>query len=130
MRTGVFLCVLLLSACAHPSKVSSTLEMKRKTPDTVVITLKIKNLEDHATTPIVPDVVIQSQTDGAWQKPQQVIHTAAFVLNRHEEHDLTANVKTDAKVIRATITIKEGETGQVIKNERVQMAVGPATSQR
>lgn len=132
MRAGLAataLVVLLMCGCAKPSNVSTALTFKRKSPDTVLVTLKIRNLENRATTPIIPEVSVQTQTDGKWDRPATIIHTAAFVLNRREEHDLTAMVKTKASVIRATVTIKEAETGVMIKNERMERAV-PAMAPR
>lgn len=114
---------VLLYGCAKPSNVSAALTFKRKSPDTVLVTLKIRNLENRATTPIVPNVSLQTQTGGKWDRPATIIQTAAFVLNRREEHDLTATLKTSASVVRATVTIKEAETGVMIKNERIERAL-------
>lgn len=131
MRTSLAaaLAALLLFGCAKPSNVSTALTFKRKSPDTVLVTLKIRNLENRATTPIIPEVSAQTQTDGKWDRPATIIQSAAFVLNRREEHDLTATLKTRASVIRATITIKEAETGVTIKNERIERAL-PALAPR
>ena len=58
-----------------------------------------------------------------WDRPSTIIQTAAFVLNRREEHDLTATLKTKASLIRATLTTKDAETGVMLKNERVESAL-------
>ena len=76
--------------------------------------LRIKNLEDRATTPIAPEVIVQTRTGTAWDKPVSQIHPAAFVLNRKEQRDIFKVLHTDADLVRATLMIKEQENGHVL----------------
>lgn len=89
--------------------------------------LRIKNLEDRATTPIAPEVVVQTRTGAAWDKPVLEIHPVAFVLNKQEHRDIFKVLRTKGDVIRATLTIKEQENGHVIINQKFEKTV-PLTS--
>jgi len=88
-----------------------------------MVTLRMTNLENRATTPLAPEVTLETRTDGKWDKPQTIIHPAAFVLNKKEEQHLIKIVKTNADFARATLTVKEAETGAVIKNERFEKSL-------
>ena len=114
---------LAIAACARPPKVSTSISVVRKSSDLVTVTLKVKNLENRPTTPIQIDLTAQMRTGSSWGKAESILHPAAFVLNRNEQHSITANLKTDADAIRSTLVVKEAETGNVLKTERVQMAV-------
>ena len=127
--SAVILALVLLTACHKPSHVTSSIEFKRKPGDVILVTLKIKNLDDRATTPIVPDLTMQTQTDGKWDKPASIIHPSGFVLARYEERDITAPVRTTASTARLMLTIKEVETGLILRNERFERTL-PATLQR
>ncbi len=121
MKTSILVLALAaLTACHKPSHVTSSIEFKRKPGDIVLVMLKIKNLDDRATTPIVPELTMQTQTDRKWDKPVSIIHPSGFVLARHEERDITAPVKTTATVARLMLTIKEVETGLILKTDRVE----------
>ena len=85
--------------------------------------LRIKNLEGRATTPIAPEVIVQTRTGAAWDKPVSQIHPAAFVLNKQEQRDIFKVLHTNADVVRATLTIKEQENGHVLLNQRFEKAV-------
>jgi len=87
--------------------------------------LRIKNLEDRATTPLAAEVIVQTRTGAAWDKPVSQIHPAAFVLNRQEQRDIFKVLHTGADVVRATLTIKEQENGHVLVNQRFEKAVPP-----
>jgi len=115
--------LLALAGCAHPSKVNATLDITRRAPDTVLIALRITNLEDHATTPLAPEVVIQTRTAGVWDKPAAEIQPVAFVLSKHELRNIIKVVHTAADLIRATVTVKEQESGHILINQRLEKAV-------
>ncbi len=124
MRIPVIAVLLLaVAGCAKPPKISATLDISRRNADTVLISLRIENLEDHATTPIAPDVVVQTRTGGAWDKAVSQIHPVAFVLNKHELRNIVKVLHTGADVVRATLTIKEQENGHVLMNQRLEKAV-------
>jgi len=95
----------------------------------VWLMLRIKNLEDRATTPIAPEVVVQTRTGSTWDKPVAQIHPAAFVLNKQEQRDIFKVLHTSAGLVRATLTVKEQENGRVLINQRTEKAVPPAGSQ-
>ena len=85
--------------------------------------LRIKNLEDRATTPLAPEVIVQTRSGSSWDKPVSQIHPAAFVLNKQEQRDIFKVLHTGADLVRATVTIKEQETGHVLVNQRIEKAV-------
>jgi len=109
-----------LVGCAHPPKVSTALSAKRKSPDTVAIILKVKNLENRPTTPILVNVSAELRSGNAWDKARPLMTPAAFVLNRNEEHTITAELKTTADSIRTQLTVKEAENGNLLKTQRAQ----------
>jgi hypothetical protein len=115
--------LLTMAGCASPPKISATMDITRRAPDTVLISLRITNLEDHATTPIAPDVVVQTHTGGAWDKPASQIHPVAFVLNKHELRNIVKVLHTNADTVRAMLTIKEQENGHLLMNQRIEKAV-------
>jgi len=118
--------MLVMAACARPPKVSTSIAVTRKSPDMVTVTLKVKNLENRPTTPIQIDLTAQMRNGNSWGMAESILHPAAFVLNRNEQHSITANLKTEADAIRSMLVVKEAETGNVLKTERVQMAVTEA----
>ena len=121
--------LLAMMGCAHsPPKISAALDINRRSPDVVLISLRITNLEDSATTPISPEVTVQTRTGAAWDKPASQIHPVAFVLNKHELRSIVKVVHTNADVVRATLTIKEQENGHVLMNQRFERAVPPAAA--
>lgn len=124
LRTLVTTALLLaIAGCASPPKISATMDISRRDPDTVLISLRVTNLEDHATTPIAPEVMVQTHSGGAWEKAVSQIHPVAFVLNKHELRNIVKVVHTNADVVRAMLTIKEQENGHVLMNQRIEKAV-------
>lgn len=118
--------LLAIAGCARPSRISAALDITRKSPDIVLVMLRIKNLEDRATTPLAPEVTVQTRTGAAWDKPASAIHPAAFVLNKREQRDIFKVLHTKADLVRATLVIKEQENGRVLTNQRLEKAVGVA----
>ena len=114
-----------ITGCAHPPQVSSAITIRRKSVDTVAIVLKLKNLENQPTTPILVRVTAEQRTGQRWSAPQALMNPAAFVLNRKEEHTITTFLKTDAQSLRTMLTVKEAETGNLLKSERSELAVPP-----
>ena len=114
-----------LIGCAHPPKVSTALSVKRKSADTVSVILRVKNLENRPTTPILISLTAEMRTGAAWSRPETIMSPVAFVLNRNEQHTITANLKTDAVAMRTMLTVKEAENGNLLKTERGQLALPP-----
>lgn len=124
MRTSLIAALLLvLGGCAKPPKISATLDITRRSNDVVLVMLRIKNLDDHATTPLAPEVMVQTRSGGSWDQPVSEIHPVAFVLNRQEQRDIFKVLHTGAGLVRATLTIKEQENGHVIVHQRFEKAV-------
>ena len=115
--------LLVLASCAHPARVSATLDISRRAPDTVLVALRITNLDDGVTTPLAPEVTIQSRTAGVWDKPTTQIQPVAFVLNKHELRNITKVVHTAADLIRARVTVREQESGRILIDQRLEKAV-------
>src|SRR5207302_8819011 len=74
--------LVVIGGCARPPKISATLDVTRRTNDIVLVMLRIKNLEDRATTPLDPEVIVQTRSGSSRDKPVSQIHPAAFVLNK------------------------------------------------
>lgn len=124
MRILAFVILLLaVVGCAKPSRISATLDITRHSPDTVFVMLRVKNLEDRATTPLTPVVVVQTRSGSVWDKPVPEIQPVPFVLNKMEQRDILKVVHTGADLMRATVTIKEQENGRVLINQRLEKAV-------
>jgi len=123
---AVLLAAALIGGCAHPPKVSAAISLKRKSADTVAIVLEVKNLEKQPTVPILISVAAEMHAGGVWTRPDTVIHPAAFVLNKNETQIFVANLKVSPDAVRTILSVKEAETGKVLKTERAQLAV-PST---
>jgi len=124
LRILAFVILLLaVVGCAKPSRISATLDITRHSPDTVFVMLRVKNLEDRATTPLTPVVVVQTRSGSVWDKPVPEIQPVPFVLNKMEQRDILKVVHTGADLMRATVTIKEQENGRVLINQRLEKAV-------
>lgn len=125
MKTPILALIVLaaLTGCAKPPKISAALDITRKSNDVVLVMLRIKNLEDRATTPLAPEVVVQTRSGTTWDKPVSQIHPAAFVLNKKEQRDIFKVLHTNADLVRATVTIKEQENGHLLVNQRSEKAV-------
>ena len=111
---------IAIVGCAKPPKVSTEISATRTAPDTVTITLKVTNDEDHATTPIAVDLTVQTNNGNDWDKPISVIHPTAFVLNRREAREMSATLKTQSALIRTRLILKEQETGKILKQQTVE----------
>lgn len=120
MRYLAVLGLCLLAACAQPQKVIMTVNVAPLPPDLVVVSVKLKNPEQHATTPLAVEISAQMREGQEWEASQAVIHPAAFVLNKGEEQILRASVKRKGNAVRVTVTVKEQETGHVIHEEHME----------
>ena len=121
--TKAMIAILLMwvaAGCYKPPNIATTIEYKRRSPQQVALTLKVKNTENRVTTPIVVELAVQTRAGEGWSRPDQMIHPSAFVLNRREERDITVILPGDATAVRTMLTLKEGETGHLLKSERAE----------
>jgi len=116
MKFGLVAC-LLLAGCAHPAKVGTSLTFGTLSPGMATITVRVKNTDVRATTPLLIDISIEQKGGAGWTKPESILHPAGFVLKKQEEQILRATFKSTATLLRATLTVKEQESGRVIHKE-------------
>ena len=118
---ALMLMLLTLTGCAHPPQLGTTLDVQ-KSPDKslVVLQLKVINLEDRVTVPIALELIGQTRVNGQWSKPETLLHPAAFVLNRNEQRAVTKPWRVQADAIRTTLTVKEQESGNILKSEKAE----------
>jgi uncharacterized lipoprotein YajG len=118
LKLFTLILLLVLAGCASPPQLSSTLSIQKKSDDLIFVTLKVMNLENRVTTPIAIEVTGQARTGGHWNKPETLLHPAAFVLNRKEQREITKLWRIQADAVRTTLVMKEQENGHLIKNEK------------
>lgn len=119
-----------LSACAHPPKLSTSLDVSKDSPDLVLLRLKIVNLEDRVTVPIAIQLTGQAEENGQWDRSITLLQPAAFVLNRKEERTITKLWHISAQAVRTTLVVREQESGNLLKSEKFEKALSAApTSQ-
>lgn len=116
----VILPLVLLAGCARPPQLSTTINIQKKSDELILVTLKVANMENSVTTPINVEVIAQARTNGHWEKPDTLLHPAAFVLNRQEQREITKYWRIKADGVRTTLVIKEQETGHVLKSEKAE----------
>jgi hypothetical protein len=109
--------LLLLLSCAQPSKVSTALSFGTLSPGLTTITVHIKNQDVRATTPLQIDISVEQKDGSQWTKPESILHPTGFVLKKQEEQILRATFKSTGKSVRATLTVKEQESGRVIHKQ-------------
>jgi len=112
--------LLVLWGCAHPPQLATSLDVQKNSDNLVVLKLKITNLEDRASVPIAIELTGQARTNGQWSKPETLLHPAAFVLNRKEQHEITKLWRVPADAVRTTLTMKEQESGNLLKSEKAE----------
>ena len=112
--------LLVLSACAHPPQLTTTVDIQKKSDDLILVVLKVTNTEGRATTPIALELTGQARTNGHWDKPTTLLHPAAFVLNRKEQREITKLWRIQAEGVRTTLVIKEQENGNLLKTEKAE----------
>ncbi len=131
MKTFLMLLVLIgLTGCSKPPKLDVTLSLDKQNANLIFVKVKVVNTEDRATVPIAIEVTGQSETNGHWDKVSTLMHPAAFVLNRKEQREITKLWRVPADAARTTLTVKEQESGNLLKTERAEKvfaAGGPAT---
>src|SRR5271154_5033135 len=124
----LFAIVLILTSCAHAPKLDITLKLDKQSADLIFVRVKVVNTEDRATVPIAIELTGQAETNGHWDKAGQLLHPAAFVLNKKEQREITKLWRVPADAARTTLTVKEQERGFVLKTERAEKVFSPATA--
>lgn len=110
----------LLTACAKPPKLDVSLSLDQQKPDLIFVKVKVVNTEDRATVPIAIEVTGQAESNGHWEKSSTLLHPAAFVLNKREQREITKLWRVTADAARTTLTVKEQESGNLLKTERAE----------
>jgi hypothetical protein len=135
MKTLLLLIVVILMAgCARSPVLDVSLSLDKPNADVIFVKVKVVNTEDRATVPINIEVTGQAETNGHWDKASTLIHPAAFVLNKKEQREITKIWRIPADTARTTLTVKEQESGKLLKTERAEKVfsgagAAPATAQ-
>jgi hypothetical protein len=116
----LLLAVLSLIGCAKPPNLNISVTLEKQSADLVFVKVKVVNTEDRATVPIAIELTGQAETNGHWDKPGSLLHPAAFVLNRKEVREITKFWRVPAVAARTTLTVKEQESGHLLKTERAE----------
>jgi hypothetical protein len=121
MKTSLPLFVaILMAGCARSPVLDVSLSLDKPNADAIFVKVKVVNMEDRATVPIAIEVTGQAQTNGHWDKASTLIHPAAFVLNKKEQREITKIWRVPAETARTTLTVKEQESGKLLKTERAE----------
>jgi hypothetical protein len=125
MKTLLPLVVLMagwmsVTGCSQPPKLDVTLSLDKQRDDLIFVKVKVVNTEDKATVPIAIQVDGESRSNGHWEKSSTLLHPAAFVLNRKEQREITKLWRVPADAARTTLTVKEQESGHLLKTERAE----------
>ena len=115
----------LLAGCAHSPQLDISMSLDKQKPDLIFVKVKVVNTEDRATVPIAVEVTGQAESNGHWDKSDTLMHPAAFVLNKKEQREITKFWRVPADVARATLTVKEQESGKLLKTERAEKVFPP-----
>jgi len=115
-----------LCACAHPPKLSTSLDVTKDSANLILLKLKIVNLEDSVTVPIAIQLTGQSESNGHWDKSTTLLQPAAFVLNRKEQRTITKLWRISADAVRATLVVREQESGKLLQSEKFEKTLAPA----
>jgi hypothetical protein len=116
----LLLVVLGLTGCSKPPRLDISLTLDKQQADLIFVKVKVVNMEDRATVPIAIELTGQAESNGHWDKPSSLLHPAAFVLNRKELREITKFWRVPADAARTTLTVKEQESGRLLKTERAE----------
>jgi len=123
LRTFLLLLVVgILTGCHKPPKLDISMSITQQNTDLIFVKVKVVNLENTATVPIAIEVTGQAESNGRWDKATTLLHPAAFVLNKKEQREITKLWRVPADAARTTLTVKEQETGNLLKTERAEQA--------
>jgi alpha-L-arabinofuranosidase len=110
----------LVGCSKKPPKLDISLSLDKQSDNLIFVKVKVVNTEDKATVPIAIEVNGQSRSNGRWEKSSSLLHPAAFVLNRKEQREITKLWRVPADAARTTLTVKEQESGSLLKTERAE----------
>jgi hypothetical protein len=129
MKTFLLLLVMIgLASCAKAPVLDVSLSLDKQNADLIFVKVKVVNTEDRATVPIAIEVTGQTQTNGRWDKANTLLHPAAFVLNKKEQREITKLWRVPADTARTTLTVKEQESGRLLKTERAEKVFSPGSA--
>jgi len=74
------------------------------------------------------DLLQITDVDARTRTVATILHPAAFVLNRKEQREITKLWRVPADAARTTLTVKEQETGRLLKTERAEQVFSPAAA--
>ncbi len=120
LSAGLVAGLIGLTGCTKPPQLDVTMSLDKPNAGVVFVKVKVVNTEDRATVPIAIEVTGQSQANGQWDKASTLLHPAAFVLNRKEQREITKLWRVSADAARTTLTVKEQESGRLLKTERAE----------
>lgn len=121
---SIVVAALILSACARPPRLDISMSVEKQSADLIFVKVKVANTENHATVPIALELTGQAENDGHWDKPATLLHPAAFVLNKKEQREITKFWRVPAQAARTTLTVKEQESGNLLKTLRTEKVFG------
>jgi hypothetical protein len=129
MKTFLPLLVAIgLAGCSKPPKLNVTLTLDKQNASLIFVKIKVVNTEDSATVPIALELTGQVENNGHWDKSSTLLHPAAFVLNKKEQREITKLWRIPADAARTMLTVKEQESGNLLKTERAEKVfTSPAT---
>lgn len=116
----LLLAALILSSCAKPPQLVISMSVEKQNAGLIFVKVKVTNTDTRATVPIAVEVTGQAENDGHWDKSSTLLHPAAFVLNKKEQREITKFWRVPAQAARTTLTIKEQETGTLLKTLRTE----------
>lgn len=124
----IVVAALILSACAKPPKLDISMSVEKQSADLIFVKVKVTNMDNHATVPIALELTGQTENDGHWDKPSSLLHPAAFVLNKKEQREITKFWRVPAQAARTTLTVKEQESGNLLKTLRSEKVFASDTA--
>jgi hypothetical protein len=128
LSAGLVAGLIGLTGCAKPPQLDVSMSLDKPNANVVFVKVKVVNTEDRATVPIAIEVTGQSQVNGQWDKAGTLLHPAAFVLNRKEQREITKLWRVSADAARTTLTVKEQESGRLLKTERAEQLFSAAAA--
>jgi hypothetical protein len=124
----LLLVALIFTGCSRSPLLDVSLSVDKQNAGLIFVKVKVVNTEDRATVPIAIEVTGQTQSAGHWDKANTLLHPAAFVLNKKEQREITKLWRITADAARTTLTVKEQESGKLLKTLRAQKVFSDAAA--
>ena len=122
MKTFVLLLVAIgLTSCAKPPNLDISLTLDKQKDDLIFVRGESSEPgrpcdgSDRAS-----NSPAKRKPTGIGTSPARCMHPAAFVLNRKELREITKFWRVPADAARTTLTVKEQESGHLLKTERAE----------